>query len=92
MILFVNLQLLLPHGAPASLRPLVDILVDNFSSVTMTTQQLLKGITKIVELYRSGSYMKRAPRKQISGMFVFTTSLTAQVSHDFIIYEVMVIG
>ncbi|KAI0236607.1 Extracellular tyrosine-protein kinase PKDCC [Lamellibrachia satsuma] len=60
------MQLLLPHGAPASLRPLVDILVDNFSSVTMTTQELLKSITKIVELYRSGSYVKRAPRKQIS--------------------------
>ena len=50
---------LLPHGAPTSLRPLVDQLVDGFSNLTMTVDQLLMRMSQVVDSYSSGKYLNR---------------------------------
>ncbi|XP_064601711.1 extracellular tyrosine-protein kinase PKDCC-like [Liolophura sinensis] len=50
---------LLPHGAPKRLRPVIDKSVDGFGNVTMTTDQLLQQMDKIVNMYRSGVYLNR---------------------------------
>lgn len=51
---------LLPHGAPDSLRPLVDRVVEGYSNLTMNSGQILRLMKKIRNLYTSGKYLNRA--------------------------------
>lgn len=56
---------LLPHGAPESLRPLVDRVVDGYSNLTLNSRQILRLMKKIKSLYISGKYLNR-PIQQFS--------------------------
>ncbi|XP_062596964.1 extracellular tyrosine-protein kinase PKDCC-like [Saccostrea cucullata] len=50
---------LLPHGAPESLRPLVDKVVEGYSNLTLNSHQIVQLMKKIKSLYVSGKYLKR---------------------------------
>lgn len=50
---------LLPHGAPARLRPFISDVVSAYSDLTLTCKQLLDLMIKVTELYKSGWYMNR---------------------------------
>lgn len=56
---------LLLHGAPESLRPLVDRVVDGYSNLTLNSRQILRLMKKIKSLYISGKYLNR-PIQQFS--------------------------
>ncbi|KAL8580760.1 hypothetical protein ACOMHN_018432 [Nucella lapillus] len=51
---------LLPHGAPATLRPLIDAVVSAYETCSLTTRQLTQRMDRIVHLYRSGAYLNRS--------------------------------
>lgn len=50
---------LLPHGAPKSLRPIIDEIIDAYSNLTMTSELLLRKMEKLKDLFRSGAYLNR---------------------------------
>lgn len=54
---------LLPHGAPESLRPLVDRVVAGYSNLTLNSHQILRLMKKIKNLYMTGKYLNR-PKQQ----------------------------
>ena len=54
---------LLPHGAPSKLKLLIDWVVDGYANVTLNTEQLLRLMDKIVEIYSKGSYLDRNGRR-----------------------------
>lgn len=58
---------LLPHGAPDSLRPLVDRVVEGYSNLTMNSGQILRLMKKIRNLYTYGKYLNRARQEFSKG-------------------------
>lgn len=50
---------LLPHGAPTSLRPLIDQIVAAYNTVAWDSQQIVNRTEKLVQLYTSGQYLQR---------------------------------
>jgi protein kinase domain-containing protein len=55
---------LLPHGAPPTLRPLIDRVVKAFQTCTSTTKELVAKMDKVVQLYKSGAYLNRSRPEQ----------------------------
>ena len=53
---------LLPHGAPSALRKDVDAIVSAYSNVTITSQELLMRLNRVISDYKSGRYL--LPREQ----------------------------
>ncbi|XP_045185783.2 extracellular tyrosine-protein kinase PKDCC-like isoform X2 [Mercenaria mercenaria] len=50
---------LLPHGAPVRLQPIIDGIVEGYTNLTMSSEELLKQMNKLVALYQSGWYLNR---------------------------------
>ncbi|XP_059162283.1 extracellular tyrosine-protein kinase PKDCC-like isoform X2 [Physella acuta] len=51
------ISVLLPFGAPASLQPLIDTVLEGYENLTMNTDQLLRAMDEIVGEYQSGRYL-----------------------------------
>ncbi|XP_045185763.2 extracellular tyrosine-protein kinase PKDCC-like isoform X1 [Mercenaria mercenaria] len=50
---------LLPHGAPVRLQPIIDGIVEGYANLTMSSEELMKQMNKLVALYQSGWYLNR---------------------------------
>lgn len=60
---------LLPHGAPQLLQPIVDKVVDGYNNLTLSSEQLLRLMNKITELYQSGWYLNRTKPDQFISIY-----------------------
>ncbi len=58
---------LLPHGAPPSVRPLIDVIVTSYANATMGAKGLLQDLHKVVDKYTSGEYLERTPQLSQTG-------------------------
>lgn len=52
--------ILLPHGAPLRLQPIINSVMNGYTNLTMTSEELLSQMNKIVALYKSGWYLNRS--------------------------------
>lgn len=66
---------LLPHGAPKTLRPIIEEITDAYSNLTMTSGQLLKKMERLKKLYQTGAYLDRSSMadSQTGHFFTFST-------------------
>jgi len=56
---------ILPHGAPASLRPLVNELIGGFRGATWRTEKLVAEMNRLVTKYSLGEYNRTTLRRDI---------------------------
>lgn len=62
---------LLPHGAPATLHPLIEEIVTAFTNVTWDTRHLLDAMENVNDLFVSGKYLNRMSSVDVSkGNFI----------------------
>ncbi|XP_053388586.1 extracellular tyrosine-protein kinase PKDCC-like [Mercenaria mercenaria] len=74
---------LLPHGAPRRLQPIIASVVEGYTNLTMSSEQLLKRMNKIVKLYRSGWYLNRTKSKKYNSSYKQLEQSDLPGQHDY---------